>query len=397
MCIVRAVRLTEDALLIGTDPAPPPARPRTVVHIAGSFGVGGTERQLIVLLRGLDRAHWRPRVICFRKTGALLDSVLELGIDPIEIALEKTLIRPNTALAILRLAARLRAEGAELVHCHDLYSVLLGVPAARLIGVPVIASRRDLGHHVTRLQRPFLRLALRSASIVLANAATVGAQLEHAEGIPPSKLAIVPNGLDVAAFDTAAHTVAAPAPLGDGGSPTVLTIARMTYPAKGHDDLLRAAALVRARADVRFVFVGDGPREPEIRRLTATLGLADHITFLGRRTDVPALIQRADIVCHPSRMEGLPNAVMEAMAAARPIVATTAGGTPELLHHGVHGLLVPPESPEGLAESLLALVNDRALGSRLGAAARIRIEKLFGVRALIARVDSLYRDLLNRR
>src|SRR5262249_22531617 len=157
--------------------ASPALLPRTVVHIAGSFGVGGTERQLIVLLRGLDRSRWRSRVICFRKTGALLDPVQRLGIDPIEIALKSTLMRPNTAVSILRLAARLRAEGAVLVHCPDLYSVLLGVPAARLAGVPVIASRRDLGHHVTWLQRPFLRAALHCATVVLANAATVGAHL----------------------------------------------------------------------------------------------------------------------------------------------------------------------------------------------------------------------------
>jgi L-malate glycosyltransferase len=374
-----------------------PELPRTVVHIAGSFGVGGTERQLIVLLRGLDRSRWRPRVICFRKTGALLDSVQRLGVDPIEIALKSSLMRPNTALAILRVAARLRAEGADLVQCHDLYSVLLGVPAARLIGVPVIASRRDLGHHVTALQRPFLRLALRSATVVLANAATVGAHLERDDGISPAKLAIVPNGLDVAVFDAAARAPAAPAPVGDGGTPTVLTIARMTYPAKGHDDLLHAAALVRARADVRFVLIGDGPREPAIRRLASDLGLTDHIFFLGRRADVPALIKRADIVCHPSRMEGLPNAVMEAMAAARPIVATTAGGTPELVQDGIHALLVPPQSPAALAEKILTLVNDRARGETLGAAARLRIERQFSVDALIARVDSLYRSLLNGR
>jgi len=376
---------------------PAAASPRTVVHIAGSFGVGGTERQLIVLLRGLDRSRWRPRVICFRKTGALLESIQRLGFDPIEIELESTLMTPNTALAILRVASRLRAEGAEVVHCHDLYSVLLGVPAARLVGLPVIASRRDLGHHVTALQRPFLRLALRSATMVLANAATVGAHLERDDGIAASRIAIVPNGIDVAIFDAAARSLAAPAPVADGGPPTVLTIARMTYPAKGHDDLLRAAMLVRRRADVRFVLVGDGPREPEVRRLAAELGIADHVHFLGRRADVPALIRRADVVCHPSRLEGLPNAVMEAMAASRPIVATTAGGTPELVQDGIHGLLVPPQNPEALAEKILALLCDRARGEALGAAARQRIEGHFSVEALIGRVDSLYRKLLNGR
>jgi glycosyltransferase involved in cell wall biosynthesis len=365
--------------------------PRTVVHVVTSFGVGGTERQLVELLRGLDQRRWRPRLICFRKTGAILDDIRALGIEPTELELRSSLLRPHTALAIARLAAWRRAQRPALIHCHDLYSVLLGVPAAKLIGVPVLASRRDLGHHVTRLQRPMVRLALRHATMVLANAATVASQLEYEEGVPAPQLAIVPNGLDLAAFDRAARELAAPVELGDGGPPTVLNVARMTYPVKGHDDLLRAVALVRREAPALRVFlVGDGPREAELRRLSTELGLDDVVRFLGRRDDVPALLARADIVCHPSRMEGLPNAVMEAMAAARPIVATAVGGTPELIQDGVHGLLAPPESPEALARGILTLLADPARGARMGRAARARIETSFGLEALVERVSRLY-------
>lgn len=370
------------------------AAPRTVAHVVSSFGVGGTERQLVTLLRALDRRRWQPRIICFRKIGGFLGAVQETGVDPIEVPLGASLLRPQTAFSVARVAAELRACGASLVHCHDVYAALLGVPAARLLGIPVIASRRDLGHHVTRIQRPALNLAFRSATVVLTNAATVASQLERDEKIRAGQIAIVPNGLDVRAFDEAARHLAAPAPLGDGGPTTVLTVARMTYPAKGHDDILRAAAMVRRRADVRFVLVGDGPRETALRKLTGELGLDGAVVFLGRRDDVPALLTRADVVCHPSRMEGLPNAVMEAMAAARPIVATAVGGTPELVQHGKHGLLVPPERPEELAAAILELVADPARGARLGAAARARVEESFGVDALVARIDRLYENLI---
>src|SRR5262249_46104027 len=263
-------------------------------------------------------------------------------------------------------------------------AVLLGVAAAKLIGVPVLASRRDLGHHVTALQRPMLRVALRRATMVLANAATVASQLEHEEGVPAHQLAIVHNGLDIAAFDAAARELLAPPELGDGGPPTVLNVARMTYPVKGHDDLLRAVAVVRRAVPALRVFlVGDGPREAALRRLTTDLELDGVVRFVGRRDDVPALLVRADLVCHPSRMEGLPNAVMEAMAAARPIVATAVGGTPELIQDGVHGVLVPAESPDDLARGILALLSDRARGERMGRAARARIERCFGLDALV--------------
>lgn len=367
--------------------------PNIIAHVVTSFGVGGTERQLVELLRGLDRRRFEPRLICFRKTGPFLKDVQELGIDPDELSLGGTLLRPQTAIAIARLAAWMRTQQAALVHCHDVYSVLLGVPAARLAGIPVIASRRDLGHHVTALQRPLLRLALRHADRVLANAATVASQLEHEDDVPAHRLAIVPNGLDLAAFDQRAQTLEAPAPIADGGPPTIITVARMTYPAKGHDDLLAAAALVRRERAARFLLVGDGPREAALQARARELGVADIVHFLGRRRDIPALLTRADLVCHPSRMEGLPNAVMEAMAAARPIVATAVGGTPELVRDGVHALLVAPEAPETLAHALLELLDAPARGRRLGRAARERVEHCFSLEALVERVARLYGDM----
>jgi glycosyltransferase involved in cell wall biosynthesis len=372
--------------------------PSTVVHVVTSFGVGGTERQLLELLRGLDENRWRSRLICFRKSGALLPEVQKLGHNPRPLPLGGTLLSPHTAVVVARLARWIAEERAELVHCHDLYSVLLGVPAARLAGVPVIASRRDLGHHVTAVQRPMLRLALRQATRVLANAATVASQAEREDGVPAARIAIVPNGLDLPRFQARARALDAPAPpLGTAGPPTVLTVARMTYPAKGHDDLLAALPHVLRELPARFVLVGDGPREAELRSLAERLGIGRAVTFLGRRADVPALLARADLVCHPARMEGLPNAVMEAMAAARPLVATAVGGTPELVQDGVHGLLVPPEDPGALAAGLVSLLRDRDRAARLARAARARIEASFTLEQLVARIDRLYGEMIGRR
>jgi L-malate glycosyltransferase len=176
-----------------------------------------------------------------------------------------------------------------------------------------------------------------------------------------------------------------------------MTVARMTYPAKGHDDLLEAVPAVRrAVGPVRFLIVGDGPREPMLRRAAERQGTGDALVFLGRRADVPALLARTDLVCHPARMEGLPNAVMEAMAASRPIVATAVGGTPELIQDGVHGLLVPPEDPGALAVALIKLLADRDLRARLGRAARERIAAQYSLPQLIERIDRLYAEMTGR-
>jgi len=144
----------------------------------------------------------------------------------------------------------------------------------------------------------------------------------------------------------------------------------------------------------RFVLVGDGPRETELRALAERLGVSNAVTFLGRRADVPALLARADVVCHPARMEGLPNAVMEAMAAARPLVATSVGGTPELVQDGIHGLLVPPEDPAALAAGILAVLRDPDRAARLARAAHARIESTFRLDQLVSRIDRLYGEII---
>ncbi len=364
------------------------------MHILTSFGVGGTERQFLELARGLDRRRWRPSVVCFRKTGALLDEAIAMGLDPRVLPLSGSLLRAQTALAVARLARWITDEGAAVVHCHDIYAVLIGVPAARLAGVPVLAARRDLGHHITSIQRPMLRLALAQATKVLANAATVASQAEREDGVPAARLALVPNGLDLATFDRRAQELEASAPLADGGPPTILTVARMTYPAKGHGDLLEAIPKVRAAVGpVRFALAGDGPYEEPLRREAVKLGIADCVHFLGRRGDVPALLARTDLVCHPARMEGLPNAVMEAMAASRPIVATAVGGTPELIQDGVHGVLVPPQDPDRLARALIDLLRDAPRRERMARAARERVETCYSLAQLIERMDRLYGEM----
>jgi glycosyltransferase involved in cell wall biosynthesis len=269
--------------------------------------------------------------------------------------------------------------------------VLVGVPAARLARVPVVAARRDLAHHISRGHRLALRLMLGGAQRVLANAGTVAAQAAQEDGVPASRLAIVPNGVDLERFDALASP---PADLGPG--PNILVVARMNHPVKGHGDLVETAARVmRVRPDARFHIAGDGPCEADVRARVAAVGVEPVINFLGSRTDIPALLAAADIVHHPARAEGMPNAVIEAMAAGRPIVATAVGGVPEILAHGHTGLLVRPGDPDGAAAALLALLADPARAERMGRAARALIEAEHTTARLVERTAGVYQGLLS--
>jgi glycosyltransferase involved in cell wall biosynthesis len=366
----------------------------TIAHFVTTLHTGGTERQLVELLRSMDADRFRPRMICIRPEGTFLRDLEKLGVHPYKLEVRRTLARPATLGVIVRLAAWLRSEEVSLLHCHDVYTVLVGVPAARLAGIPVIAARRDLAHHLTPAKRLALRFAMARATAVLTNAVTVAAQAEAEDGVPASRLAIVPNGIDLAAFDRAMKILHAPIPAHEG--PTVLTVARMTHPAKGHDDLLEAAVHVQAAIPgVRFLIAGDGPREGELRAQAEARGLSGAVRFLGRRHDVPALLAHVDLVCHLALAEGMPNAIMEAMAAARPVVATSVGGVPELVRHGVTGLLVPPRDARGAARAIIALLGDRAGAEKLGQAARARVEAEYTTARLAARTSALYETILS--
>jgi glycosyltransferase involved in cell wall biosynthesis len=221
---------------------------------------------------------------------------------------------------------------------------------------------------------------------VVANAAAVAHDARVVERLPARKLSVIYNGLPPSAF-----TLAPPEDVGTA-LPAVLCVARLV-PAKGHRVLIDAAALLRGRGrPCTVVLAGDGPERDQLEE--AARGRDVDVRFLGSRADVRGLLAGADVVVLPSITEGLSNAVMEAMAAARPIVATAVGGTPELLED--RGLLVPAADPEALAAAIDRLLGDREQATALGNAARAWALTNLDVGAMadehIALYDRLLRD-----
>jgi len=179
--------------------------------------------------------------------------------------------------------------------------------------------------------------------------------------------------------------------------PIVGTVARLA-PKKGQVDLIEAAALVvRRRPDVTFVLAGDGELRGDLSAQAKSLGLNGHVRFLGAVDDPIPLLGRMDIFTLPSHMEGMSNAMLEAMAAGRPIVATGVGGNSEVVVPGETGLLVPPRDPARLAEAILALVNDPKRAAAMGAAGRARVRAEYSVETMVKRLEDLYRELLARK
>lgn len=370
---------------------------RRVCQFTKAFHLGGTEGQVVELLRGLQ-PRYRLQVGVLDEVGPLMEEVRGLGHPLRSFSLCGAVIRPNTVVQIGRLAAWLRESRVELVHVHDYTSTLVVVPAAKLAGVKVVVGRLDLAHWHGPAQRRALAALTRAADAVVCNAMAIRRMLEREEGIPSSRIHVIHNGLDLSRFD--ARAAAGPsAPLPDaGGLPVVLHVANMSHPVKRQEDLLVALSQVnRGGAKLRAFLVGDGPRRKALERLAEALGVAGEAHFLGHRTDVPALWRSAALGVLCSTSEGLSNSVIEGLAAGVPMVVTNAGGNPDLVVDGERGLVVEPRRPEELAIAFRRLLADQEWARRMGEAGRRFVQQHLSLERLAAAHDWLYRSVLDDR
>jgi len=367
-----------------------------VTQLVNCLGVGGTERQLVEQLRRADRNHFDLELFCLQKVGELLDDVRALSLEPTELRLHGSLLRPHTLLQIGRLSRHLKESGARLLHMHDFYSNLVGSAAARLAGVPYIVSRRDLGAWIDWKRATVLAAVTRTAPFVLCNAYAIRDQVVNEERVDPDRVTVIHNGLDIDRFDRdAARMPTSAIPSGRGDGPVVVLVGNMKHPVKGHGEMLRAAsAVLRTLPQVRFLFIGDGALRPQLERQVHEMGIDHAVTFAGKRTDVPALLARCHIAVSASHSEGLSNAVMEAMASRLPVVATSVGGNIELVRDGRTGFLVRRGDPVDLAQRLVELARHPALARRLGLAGRRRVEDEFSSALLGERMNAFYARIL---
>jgi glycosyltransferase involved in cell wall biosynthesis len=368
-----------------------------VLHLVHRFNIGGAERQFTERLRRHPDG-FAPVVACLELSGAMLDLVRALGHLPIVFPLRGSLLRPNTVLQVSRMAKLIRDRGVKLVHSTDFNTNLLGLAAARLAGVRCIVSRLDLGHPrygFSKLHREAEKWSARHADMVVANAEAVRRVCIEEEGCRPERVLVVRNGLDLSRFDAqGAEGLKAPLPIPEG-APFVAVIGNL-WPVKGHRMLVEAVGKLAGKLPGwRFLCAGDGAERPWLMRRIAELGLEDRVLLIGHRLDVPAVLKRARAAALCSSAEGLSNALMEAMAASLPLVATRVGGNPELVRDGENGFLVPSGDAAALATRLLDLLGGEPRRAvEMGLRGRARIETELTLEAMARGHRDLYRRAL---
>jgi len=352
-----------------------------------SFEPGGTERQMIELVRRLDPARWAVHVACFHARGAWFGRVTEVAASVAEFPV-KSFQSPDTLRHLWAFAQWCRAQKIAIVHTTELYSNIFGLPGAALAGVPVrIGNRREINPDKSAAQILMQRAAYGVAHKIVANSRAAADRLLF-ERVPSRKVSVIPNGLDV--------ETTRPRPPRTRLR-KVIVVANLR-PEKGHDVLMDAAVdVLRRFPHAHFECVGGGPELQALIARADVRGILRAFTFLGHRDDVPARLAEADIFVLPSRSEAFPNAVLEAMAAGLPIVASGVGGILELIDNERTGLLVPAGEPQPLADRLSRLMADPPLATRLGDAARDEARARYSFDRMVAAFECLYVTELTRR
>ncbi|HEU4723454.1 MAG TPA: glycosyltransferase [Gemmatimonadaceae bacterium] len=362
--------------------------------------LGGTELNALRTAERLDRRRFSVSVVCIRDNGPLMARYKEAGI-PVHTFPMTSLLGRQALRQAVRLIRLFRSERTDIVHSHDAYTSVYGTLCARIAGVRgVIASRRSW--YSPHLQGRILRanrIAYRFADRVVGNSPSVSRLVEAEGGVNAARIVTIPNFLDETAFE--------PMPvaerrrqLDEMGVPEcafVVGIVARLSPVKDHATLLRAIALLRDQIPgLHCVLVGDGPERAAIESLATTLGIRDIVHLAGERTQPPNLHWLFDVSVLCSTSEAFPNSVLEAMAAARPVVATDVGGTPDAVHQGTTGLLVPPSASSRLADAILRLHQEPALRAKLGNAACAAARTGYSADAVIRQVEALYTRLAGR-
>jgi glycosyltransferase involved in cell wall biosynthesis len=362
--------------------------PVPVAVVLTSFDPGGTEHQMTELIRRLDPQLFAVHVVSLSGRG-VLRSRIESSAASITVFKLNSLKSPSTLRQMVRFGRWCREHGIRAVQACDFYANVFALPAATLAGVPVrIGARRDVFMpERTSGQQRLQRLAYQLAHRVVANSSAAADRLIE-EGVPDWRIVQIANGIDMSRFVPPAH--ARPR--------RVITTVANLRPGKGHDVLLKAAArVVRRIPDVRFHIVGDGSERKALEQQASALRISAQVSFLGHRDDVPQILQESDIFAFPSFMEASPNAVIEAMAAGLPIVATRVGGIPEVIEHETSGVLVPPRDDRALAAGILRLIERPELASRVGDAARQTVASRFSFDRMVSEFQELWLHELSAR
>ena len=382
--------MRDPADIVSPATAPAAQRPWRVLHVIHGLARGGLENGVVNLLNRLPPEQIEQSVCCLDQRGNMADRLSR----PLPI---QVLHRGRHDLRVpVRLARLLRTWRPDVIHCRNWNTWLDTVLAHRLTGGQgtLVWSFHGFadGDWFPRRRRIASRLLAAQTDRLFAVCHDSAERFGRLAGIPIDRFSVLYNGVDCERFRPSTDRGALRASLGYRDDECiVLTVASLT-PVKGHDRLLEAAARVLGRSGrrLRFVWLGEGSERAALERRIAALGIGGSLSLPGASDWVPETLAAADLFVLPSRLEGMSNAILEAMASGLPVIANAVGGNPELVDDGICGLLVDAGDTTAMADAILRIVEDEAMRTSMGRAARARAESLFSLQSMVTRYAAYY-------
>lgn len=356
---------------------------------------GGTERQLMEILTRLDRTSFRPMVFCLRDFPPI-PQWLELNCEK-HILHINSLASVKTTPTTLAFARYLRARSVDIVQTFFHDSTLIGVLAGRIAGVKkIISCRRDLGFWYNKKILAGLSFANAFTDRILCNCMAVKESVVRLERFPEDRINVIYNGIDVDRIEREQPIdLRKEYPQIKNGDLIVGMVANFNRPVKRVDLFIRAAAEVcRKRQRVKFLLVGGGDQESQLRKMALELGIGHHLIFAGKQDNAIRYVKSLDIGVLTSDSEGFANTVLEYMAAGVPVVATNVGGNRELVFHNDNGILAQRGSSESIASGILTLLENPILKDLFVERSTTLIRNNYSLRAKIAEMEDYYNGAL---
>lgn len=367
-----------------------------ILYVLDGLFVGGAERNTIALADTLRRRGHAPELCTLSDctNDALYSDARSKGIPVHALGTKRIYdLRGGARFVLL-----LRANRYDCVHVQDAYANVIAMMARNLFPIPFLMTQHTEtlidGSRRDRARWRVLYGAARHAydrAIMVAEALQPGFQT--ATGFSPDRIRVVHNGVTVESWRIQ-DAQAARARLGLPERARIILFPAVLRAGKGHDVMRDAMVKYRRTGlEALLLVAGDGPLKQQLSNDYSALG--DQVRMLGHRNDIPDLMAASDLVVLPSLSEALPTVLIEAAAAARPVVATSVGGTPEIIDNGVTGRLVPPGDSGSLAEAIIEILRDKERAATMGLAARRRAETCFSIERQADRLLSTYLEVIN--
>jgi glycosyltransferase involved in cell wall biosynthesis len=360
-------------------------------YLIGSLQVGGANRTLVDLANNLDHERFDVTIWTLLRHNPLADDLVPAVEFRCLGASGKTDI-----LTVFRLLRVVRRERPDILQSFLFFdNTLARVAGALSPETTVISGVRSVPESPDRLRDVVDRLTMPLADYVVSNS-EAGRELAIRRGADPDSVSVIENGRDLSAYQEA---TAPPELRSELGVPSdarlVGTVGRLIERKGGYDLLEAWPDVMSEHSDAQLLFVGDGPEREGLERAAERHGVADSVTFVGTREDVPELLDAMDVFVFPSHFEGLPGALIEAMAVGLPIVATECTGNAELLSDGTTATLVPIRDSSTLAEHLEMVLSDEQLRSRMGAHAKRVSTDRYAVKTMVNQFVDLYDNAIS--